>query len=194
MGDFFVYGAFFGLLLLFFPVFVYVDLYVDAGRPKAWFSVSLFKYFRVFGGYAELRRDGIAFHVTKKFALPVKYADMNATRKKFEIMKGFQLWRLHQTLETGGARSPYSALYGAAFAIAGGTAFSVLRTKHPFLSVKNKILLSNRSSFKLTAEVATVFNLLILNTAIAKKCMEALINWIRKLKSTASWKRQRSAS
>lgn len=192
MGDFFVYGAFFGFLLLIFPVFVTVDGYADIGRPKAWFSVSLYNV-RVFGGYGEIRKDGFAFHITKKFAILVRYADLAATRKKLEVMKGFQLWKLHQTIETGGAGNPYGALLGAAFSAAGGAAFSVLRTRHPFLSMKNTILLSNRPGLKATVEIVTVFNQLILIVALVKKCLEALINWIRKRKSTASWKKRQTA-
>lgn len=194
MGEFFVYGTFFGTLLFLLPVFVYVDVYFDLRGRKAWFSFSIYRFLRVFGGYAEVRKEGIALHLTKKFAILVRYADMGATKKKFEITKGFQLWKFHQTVETGGAGSPYAVLLAAAVQSAGGAAFSYLRTKHPFLSLKNITVFAERPCLKLSTQTATVFNGLVLLVAISKKILEALINWIRKSKSTASWKKQPSSS
>ncbi len=194
MGDFFVYSAFALAIFLLFPVFVEIYFYADAGQAKVWFSVSLYRILPAIGGYAEPRQEGIAVHLTEKFALLVPYADMSKARKKFEIFKGFQLLRLHQTLECGGAEAPYSALVGAAFSAVSGSACSVLLTRHPFLSLRSRLILSDRPAVRVTAEAALVFNQLVLLVAISKKILEALINWIRKHKSTASWRRRQSAS
>ncbi len=192
MDEFFVYGTFFGVLLFLFPIFVYIDSYADIGGNKVYFAVSLYRVLRVFGGYGELRREGIAIHLTKKYAVFLPYSKLADTRKKFEITEGFQLWRFHQVVETGGAGSVYSVLTAAAIQSASGAAFSLLRTRHPFLSLKNSAVFSEKPCLKLTTQTAIVFNGLILLTALIKKALEALINWIRKRKSTASWKRQPS--
>lgn len=192
MDEFFIYGTFIGLFLLFFPVFVYVDFYADARGNKLWFSISLYRVIRVFGGYGELRKDGIAVHLTKKFAAFVPYAELANTRKKFEVTKGFQLWRLHQIIEIGGMNEVYAVLIAAAIQAAFGGAYGYVHTHYPFVSIKNSAVFSGEPCLKVTNQTAVVFNGLVLAVALAKKALEALINWIRRKKSTALWKKQPS--
>lgn len=190
MGEFFVYSFFLGMLFFLFPTFVYMDVYLDVKENKLWFSLNLFKYFKVFGGYAQIKKDGIVIHLTKKKAVFQPYSKMAETRKKFDIAKGFQLYRFHQIVETGGAEKPIGILIAASLQSLSGAVFSALRTKHPFLSLKNGVLLTKDPCLKISFQAVTIFNGLVLSIAIAKKILEAIINWIRVKKSTASWKRQ----
>ena len=194
MGELFVYSLFFGTLLFFFPVFVYADAFVDVRENKCWFALSLFKYLKVFGGYFQIRKEGIVFHLTEKKAVILPYRQMASTRKKFEITKGFQLYRFHQIVETWGEGEPAGVLIGAVLLTAASVIGSVLTTRHPFLSIRNGTLLTGRADLKLTVQAVTIFNGLILSIAIGKKILEALINWIRKKRSTASWKKRHSSS
>ena len=192
MGEFFVWSTFAGFLLTFFPVFLWLDAYVDIPKNRAWFSLSMYRHFKLFGGYGQLDREGIAVHLTEKKAVFVPYDKMADTRKKFEITKGFQLWRLCQTVETGGSESIAGILIAAALQSLGGGTFAYLRTKHPFLTLKNDTLLGEKPCLKVSFETATVFNGFVLGMAFTKKALEALINWIRKKRSTAFLKRQQS--
>lgn len=192
MGEFFVYSAFFGTLLFLFPIFVYLDAFVDAEENKCWFALSLFKFFKVFGGYLQIKKEGLVFHISKEKAVILPYAQMAPMRKKFEITKGFQLYRFHQIVETGGEGKPSGIVIAAALQSLSTQIFSVLHTLHPFLSLKNGVLLTENPRLKVSLQAVTVFNGLILTIAIAKKILEAIINWSRKKRSTASWKRQPS--
>ncbi len=192
MGGF-VYAAFFGALLYLFPVFVWAEVYADAKERKAWFSLSLFRRIRVFGGYAELRKEGLAVHLTKKKAVLLPYSEMTETRKKFEIAQGFQIWRFRQVVEIGGANRPYGVMLAALLQTAGAQAFAILKTRHPFLSVGSSTLLNNRPVFKLSVQTALVFNGLVLTVALIKKTLEVFLNWIAKIRSGPSWKRQPSS-
>ncbi len=192
MGELFVYSLFFGGLFFFFPVFVYVDGYVDAAENKAWFALCLYRRLKVYGGYGEILRGGIALHLTDKKAVFLPYSSMADTRKKFEITKGFQLWRFHQIIEVSGAQSLYGVMLAAALQAAGGAAFSVIQTRYPFVSLKNTVLLTEERALKLSVQAATVFNGFILTLALIKKALEAFLKWIKEKKSTASWKRQPS--
>ena len=193
MGDFFVWSTFAGFLFTFLPVFLWLDTYVDLSKNRAWFSLSLYRHFKLFGGYGQLDREGIAIHLTRKKAVFIPYDKMADTRKKYEITKGFQLWRFRQTLETGGAESIAGIFVAALLQAVGGGSFGYLRTKHPFLQLKNNTLLGEKPCLKLTLETATVLNGFVLGMAFTKKALEALINWIRKKRSTAFLKRQRSS-
>ncbi len=193
MGEFFVWSTFAGFLLTFFPIFLWLDSYVDIPKNRAWFSLSLYRHLKLFGGYGQLDREGIAVHLTEKKAVFVPYDKMGDTRKKFEITKGFQLWRLHQTVETGGAESLYGIFIAALLQSVGGGTFAYLRTKHPFLSLENNTLLSDKACLKFSFETATVFNGFVIGMAFMKKALEVFLNWIRKKRSTAFLKRQRSS-
>ena len=193
MGEFFVYSAFAGTLLTFFPVFLWFDAYVDIRQNRAWFSVSAYRHLKIFGGYGQLDREGIAIHLTEKKAVFIPFDKMGVMRKRFEITKGFQLWRFRQTVETGGAESVYGVFLAAAIQSLSAGSFAYLRTKHPFLSLKNSTWLAEEPCLKLATETATVFNGFVVAMALSKKLLEALLNWIRTKRLTASWKKQRSS-
>lgn len=192
MGELFVFSSFFGCLFFLFPVFVHIHAFVDVRENKCWFALSFFKVIKVLGGYFELRRAGVVFHLTQKKAVILPYKQLAPMRKKFEVTKGFQLYRFHQIVETGGEGTPAGIFLGALLLSVSGQVFSVLKTRHPFLSLKNGVLLTDRLDLKLTLETVTIFNGLILTVAAAKKIMEAYLNWIRKKRSTVSWKKQPS--
>ena len=108
MGEFFVASVFVGTLLLLLPVYVRVDAYLDVKENKCWFSISLYKHLKIFGGYGEVRREGIAIHVTKKKAILISYGKMTETKQKFDIAKGFQLLRFIRFWKRAG-RIPFTA-------------------------------------------------------------------------------------
>ena len=193
MGEFFIVSAFLGTLLFLLPLYVRVEAHLDVKENKCWFFAGLYRHIKLFGGYGQLARDGVALHITKKKAIFIPYAKMADTRKRFEIMKGFQLMNLYHIVETGGADSIYGIMLGATFNAATGSAFSLLQTRHPFLSLKNNLLLTNRTELKLTLETEVVFNGLVLTIALTKKLLEVIITWIKTKKLTASLKKRQSA-
>ena len=193
MGEFFVYSFFAGAALFLFPVFLYADLYGDLGCNRVWFCISLFHRVRLFGGYAELRAEGFLFHLTKKKAVLLPFTEFAAARKRFEITKGFQLWRYHQIVETDGADAPKGVVLGALLTIAAGTAFSVLKEKSAFLSLKSRSLLHHEPCLKIAIRTAVIFNGLVLALALIKKALEVFIEWMKRKRSTALWKRRQKS-
>ncbi len=193
MGEFFVYSFFLSALFTVLPVFIRTEGFLDVRENRLYFSVGPYESFSVFGGYAQLVKGGIAVHISRKKAIYIPFEKMTDTRKKFEITKGFQLYRLHQTIETGNVRTPASVLFATLLQSVSGQVFSVLQTNHPFLSLKNSILISEETTFKATFQVVTVFNGLVLLSAIAKKSLEVIIAWNRKRKLIALWKKRRNS-
>ena len=191
MGEFFIFSFFLGTFFFLFPIFVNTDIYVDVRENKAWFSLGLYRL-RIFGGYAQIKQGGIVIHLTKKKAVFLPFAQMGNARKKFEITDGFQLYTFRVTVETGGAQSPAGILIASALQSFGGAVFSILKTKYPFVSLKNGTLLSDKPCLKVSFRAVTVFNGLVLAMAFSKKILEAIINWIRKRKLTTSWKKRQS--
>lgn len=188
MGEFFIVSTFFSVLSFFFPIFLRLDAFLDVREKKGWFSIGL-NGLRVLGGYLQPVSGGIAAHITDKKAFYLPYSKLVDTRKKFEITKGFQIYRFHQVVEIGKSDNPYIVLPAAVFQSVSATIFSVLQTKHPFLSLENNTLLTEESNLRLSFQFTTVFNGLVLTIAFIKKILEAIIQWMEKRKSTASSKR-----
>ena len=191
MGEFFVYSFFAGIVFLLFPIVADVDLYLDAQENRGWFSVSLYHRLRLFGGYAQLKPEGIVFHLTKKKALILPYAEMADARKKFELTRGFQICKYHQVLEFGGAHDARSILIAALFSAFGSAAYAMIREKYAFLSFRSGVIFHTKPCLKGSIRVAAVMNGLVLGIALLKKSLEELIKWMKKRKSTVSLKRLR---
>lgn len=192
MGELFIWFFFFGMIILFAPIYVNVDSYLDVRENKLWFSVRLYRIFKMIGGYMQLSRDGLAIHLSKRKVIILPYDQMMETRKKFDITSGFQLMRFHVTIETSGADQLYGIFIAAALQSVSGIAFSTLQALHPFLSLKNNVLLSERNNLTVSMQMTTTFNMLVLLVAIGKKLLEVILKWIKEKKSTASWKKLRS--
>ena len=191
MGEFFVYSFFLGALLFLFPICVNADVYLDAHENRGWFSVSLYHRLRLFGGYAELRGEGFVFHLTKKKAVVLSYAELAAARKKFEVTKGFQLCRFHQILEIGGAQDARSILLAAALSAAEGTAYALLHEQNAGLSFRSRAIFHNEPCLKGCVRIAAIMNGLVISIAFMKKTLEEILKWMKKRKSTVSLKRLR---
>lgn len=194
MGEFFVYSFFFGMLFFLLPVFVNLEIYMIPLENRVWFSLGTYRIFRLFGGYLQLDREGVALHISKKKAFFFPFDKMTDARKKFEITQGFQLWEFRQVIETGGLDSPYCVLAAAAIQSVSGTVFSILQTQFPFVNLKNSVLLRENAALKITVRTTVVFNGLVIAIAITKKILEAIINWIRKKRSTRFSKKQPNSS
>ena len=118
MGEFFVYSFFLGALLFLFPICVNADVYLDAHENRGWFSVSLYHRLRLFGGYAELRGEGFVFHLTKKKAVVLPYAELAATRKKVRGDEGISAVQVSS--DPGNRRRAGCAEYFACVGAFGG--------------------------------------------------------------------------
>ena len=186
MGEFFLYSFFAAALLLIFPVIADVDLYFDAAENRGWFSVSLYHKIRLYGGYAELRREGAVFHLTKKRAVILPYSGFPEVGKKFEITRGFQLMRLHQVLETGGAQDARGMWFAAVFSALGGAIYAYLKEDQPFLSFRSRAICHSQRCLRGCLQLSAAMNLLVLFIALMKKLTEVLLIWIKKRRSTVS--------
>lgn len=190
MGEFFVYSFFFGALLLLFPIRAGAEVYFDAAENRAWFCISLFRL-RLFGGYAELRGEGIVFHLTQKKAVILSYSQLSGARKKFEITKGVQLMRLHRVMEFGGAHNAAMMAFAALFSAAGGAVYAVLKEMQPALSYKSRAIFYPHSCLKGSMELVALMNGLVILTALAKMGMEGVSQWIRQRRWTIFSKKLR---
>lgn len=186
MKNAFVYGAFIGSLFFLFPIFLNVDAYTDLNENKVFFSLHIFKFIKIIGGYIVVQSKGLVFHISEKKALFLNYENMQNERKKFEITAGFQLYTLRTSLELGDEQFPAAGLYTALFSqLLSQVFYPWITFRKRFINLKNgTLLLHGGNSVKATVHVVTVFNQLTIGIALFKIILEAIINLWQKMKST----------
>ena len=88
-------------LQLFLPIPLKTNIHYDMNRRKFCFSVYLFGFLRIVGGYIATYKGGLALHITKKKAILLPYSQINNERKRFSFIRTFRLKALTLTTETG---------------------------------------------------------------------------------------------
>lgn len=180
--------SFVGFLIFLFPIFLNVNVFIDVKQKKGCFGIYLFRFIKIYGGYATLYKSGIAFHLTEKKAVLLPYREIGNTRKKFEITDGFQIYSYHQIVEIGSRENPGAALMAAAFTEAlSGALFANFFAKKKYLSLKNGTMLMTKSSaLKISVNTVAVFNMLVLTMASVKIILEKILGNERKRKKQKS--------
>jgi hypothetical protein len=184
MENVIVYGAFFGAMLLLFPIFLSVDVYLDVKQGKLFCVFRLFGKITAFGGYVTLEKKGIFLHVSPEKALFFPFAEMKS--KRFEMTAGFQTYVLKTTIEIGYADHPLAALSFASFLQAVTAAIvPVVKSKKGYITVKNTVFLSEGvRGVRLTTHYVTVFNQLTVLIAAVKFILEEIIQLWQAKKNT----------
>lgn len=94
-------GVAFFIVLLFLPISLKFVAHYDMNRKKFCFSVYLFSFLKLIGGYIATYQGGFAIHVSDKKAFLLPYSQINNERKRFSFMNTFRLVSAVLTTETG---------------------------------------------------------------------------------------------
>lgn len=86
---------------IFLPIPLKINVHYDVNRRKFCFSIYLFGFLRIFGGYVATYKGGLALHITDKKAILLPYSQINSERKRFSFMRTFRLKSITLTTETG---------------------------------------------------------------------------------------------
>ena len=167
------------ILLLFFPIYVKTDGHYDMNGRKLTFSISLYRFFRVFGGYIATYKGGLAMHVSSQKAILIPYRDLNRERKRFSIMRAFHLHKINLTVETGAEYLlPSATIHGILRAI-----FFILGGKKE--KIENNVWLVDGDVLRVTMNFTIRFNLFILLCRAMITIKEQIKQvWLRKIKNS----------
>ncbi len=91
------------LFLLFFPIYLETSAHYDMNGRKLSFSVNLYKFIKLLGGYIATYQGGFALHTSKKKAILIPYTEMDNERKRISAIRTLRMKSLSLTLETGAA-------------------------------------------------------------------------------------------
>ncbi len=155
-------------VFLFFPVYLETDAHYDMNRRKLAFSVSVYKFIPLIGGYAATYKGGIALHVSNKKAILIPYSQMDSERKKFSFVRTFRLKTFIITTESGAEYLPLTAVAHAAlrsfFFIQGGNK----------KGIENNLWLTDGDVLRISLNCLVRFNVYILLKNFLKFCKEKL--------------------
>ena len=184
MGRFLLFAAVGTLLtaiLLFFPIFLEVDIHYDMNRKKFGFALYAYKVLKLIGGYVTTYPGGIALHISPKKAILKPYSGMDSERKNFSFTRTFRIVSFSLTTETGAEYLiPVSLAHTAlrtVFFAAGGQ-----RGK-----VENNLWLTDGDELRVSMNLVVFFNLFILLCALLKFLKEKIKSlWQRKTKKSTT--------
>ena len=186
MSSFLLFSALSAVVQLLFPMFLHVIVYVDAAQRKIYFSLHILRIFKVYGGYATLYREGIAFHLTDKKALLLPYAEMLETRNKFgfKITRGFYLYAFSSVAEIGAKSEPAAAILAAALLQAAGViASETVAKRKKCTSFKSDVIVyAGRDCVKASIRIILVFNFLAVILAAVKIILQTIVGKIHEYK------------
>ena len=106
MGGFFIVVSAIVLALLFFPIYLEADIYYNAAQKKIAFSMYLFKWIKVIGGYITPYPGGFAFHTKRNKALLMPINDKESGKKRMLKFRRFHISDLAVNTETGAEYLP----------------------------------------------------------------------------------------
>ena len=176
----YILALIFGVLLfLLFPVFLNVNIFVDVHARKMYFSFYVLRLIKIYGGYATLYDEGIAFHLTKNKAVLLPYREIINTRQKFEITRGFYVFAYSHTLEVGTEDASRAVTLSALAQIVSGIVAGYIFSERKCVSFKTDLILyANKKCLKASGRIVLVFNFLILFIAAFKIFLQKVLEKI----------------
>ena len=166
-------------ILLFFPIYVKADGHYDMNGRKMAFSLALYRYFRVLGGYIATYPGGLAVHISPQRAILIAYKDLDSEKKRLFIMRSFRLKKMNITVETGAeyllSCTAIQAFFRLIFFAIGGKKEKI----------ENNIWLTDGDVLRITMNVSIRLNLFILLRRLVitiKEQMKGL--WLKNIKKS----------
>jgi len=179
--SFFIIGTVIGsvMLFLFLPITFETDIHYDLNRKKLAFSVFIYKFFKVIGGYCTVYSGGIAIHRSSQKVILKPYAQLDNDRKRFSFMRSFRLSSFVLTTETGAEYlleiALIQILLRVIFVIKGGTKEDV----------ENNLWLTDGDVLRISLNFIAYFNLFILLREFVKFLKEKMsLLWQKKMKKS----------
>ena len=144
------------VILLFFPIYLKADGHYDMNGRKLAFSIGIYRYFHILGGYIATYQGGLAVHISPQKAILIPYKNLDNERKRFSIMRRFRLNKINITVETGPEYLLSSIVMQTLFRII----FFILGEEKG--KIENNLWVTDGDALRITMNISVRFNLYIL--------------------------------
>ena len=164
-------------ILLIFPIYLNGYLYFSLDVKKLFFSIKLFKAIKLFSGYAELRKEGIFIHLTRKKAILIPYSSLTSMKKKVKPLKDYHIIKWEFEADLGMENNTLFALE-TAFFINYFTSFINWLTSNikPYLIIKNNVnVYDSKNVLRLYFYGTVLLNSLMILLSLVKILLEKII-------------------
>ena len=148
---------------LIFPIFLGVKINLSKERKRLEFCFKIFRI-KIICGYAEIIKEGIIIHLTKKFAFIVPFHKIFDMRKKVEPLKDYHFIKMNYLLDIGSQNNATNPVVMAVLV----NYFSnhlkwFLNNRKPYVSTENVInVYIDQDRFELPLDATVIFNLLMI--------------------------------
>ena len=174
-----IFGITGAAIFLFAPIVQEFNAYGDLNEKKLAFSLYLFGFIKLIGGYVSSYRGGVAVHISEKKAILLPYSGMNEQRKKFKIFRSFRLISLEAAAETG---ADYFAGAGIACAFLKG----YLAVKGETKKSDVKLYLTDGDALRVSVRIAAYFQIGVLLALFIRYLFKVAIRRMKGL-----WKKEK---
>lgn len=156
-------------VVLIFPIFIKTEVFFDKNVKKAFFAITLYGKIKILGGYAEIIKEGLAFHLSRKKAVILPFASLDM-RKQFSLTKDYRIYSFYLLTELGSENSAAIPFTAAMIEnVASKISFTVASYNNPRLKLRSDILLHEEESvFKINFGLNVLFNLLTVLITLTK--------------------------
>ncbi len=164
-------------IILIFPIFISMEIYLSKTDKKAYFGIYAFGFIRLFGGYAQVLKDGFVIHLTDNKAIFIPFKKTIGLQKSFKPLKDYHIIRFYTLTEIGSSGDLTAPLF-AGFIFSYLNAFTdwFFRSGKPYLKIKNDLdIYSGEEKFNVYVHSVIVFNLLMIIISIIKIVAEKII-------------------
>ena len=164
-------------ILLIFPIYLNEYLYFSIETKKLFFSIKIFKVIKILSGYAEVKKDGIFIHLTRKKAILIPYSSLTSMKKKVKPLKDYHIIKWEFEADLGFVDNTVLALE-TAFLVNYLTSFINWITSNikPYLIVKNNVnVYEAQNVFRIYFYGTVLLNLLMVILSLIKIILEKII-------------------
>ena len=170
-------------IILIFPIFVNINLYINIENKKLEYKIQLFKFITILFGYAEIVKEGFAIHINNVKAVIIKYKSLISIRKNVKPLKDYHILKFYSTLEISEPNEDNLKIISIVLLIKSITDIvaSNLTYFKPYLTIKNNVNIVNKNNiFNLNAKAHVILNLLMIILSLIKIFTEKLFYAIKK--------------
>lgn len=165
------------IVFLIFPIFLKLEFFYDKDKLKVYFAFKLYGFLKIFGGYIEIIKEGLAVHVSKSKAIiiPIQIFEI---KNQFSLSKDYKIVSIYILSEigvTGENVLPFFlvGMENVFFKIF----FPVFSTLKTGVKLKNDILVyENENLLKISAQINVAFNVIILIITFIKILLRKILN------------------
>ena len=149
---------------LFSPQMITMFFYLDRSNKRLFYSIKYFGILRINSGYITIDKKYFIIHYSDKSALAVKIKSVTSRKfKDIKTMSLFEFTEIKGTAEIGIKNDPDKFFFAAALNVVNSAAYGIVKTKKPFINMKNNIVLNeNSEDDRIFLKISAIFNIFVI--------------------------------